>query len=83
MSTADFDATTLDTSTLRLGRGGAKVMKSIGVTKVDLNRDKKKDLLLLFWQPDAEIKRGDKSLCMTGTLPDTQEFTSCDEIRTL
>ncbi len=83
LSTADFDATKLDTSTLRLGRGEEKVMKIGGVTKVDLNRDKRKDLLLLFWQPDVQIKRGDKSLCMTGTLPDEQQFTSCDEIRTL
>ena len=66
LSTADFDATKLDTSTLRLGRGEEKVMKIGGVTKVDLNHDKRKDLLLLFWQPDVGIKRGDKSLCMTG-----------------
>ena len=66
LSTADFDATKLDTSTLRLGRGEEKVMKVGGVTKVDLNHDKRKDLLLLFWQPDVGIKRGDKSLCMTG-----------------
>ena len=58
-------------------------MKIVGVTKIDLNKDKRKDLLLLFWQPDVGLKKGDKSLCMTGTLPDTQEFTSCDEIRTL
>ena len=83
LSTADFDATTLDTSTLRLGRGAEKIMKIGGATKIDLNGDKRKDLLLLFWQPDVQIKRGDKSLCMTGVLPDEQEFTSCDEIRTL
>jgi hypothetical protein len=63
-------------------RDRVQVMKFGGVTKVDLNRDRRKDLLLLFWQPDVEIKRGGRSLCMTGTLPDEQEFTSCDEIRT-
>ena len=58
-------------------------MRIAGATKIDLNGDKRKDLLLLFWQPDVDIKRGDKSLCLAGVLPDTQELTSCDEIRTL
>jgi hypothetical protein len=53
LSSADFDATKIDTGSLRLGRGGAKIMRIAGATKIDLNGDKRNDLLLLFRQPDG------------------------------
>ena len=78
LSSADFDATTIDAATLRAGRGAAAVAS---VHREDVGGDGRTDLLVHFPIPDIEVQPGDEQLCVNGDLPDGRAFVSCDQVR--
>lgn len=75
-----LDATAIDASGLRLGRGKAAPAPH-GVHPEDVDGDGRTDLMLQFPTPALDVRGSDDRLCMTGTLPDGRTFESCDAIR--
>jgi len=80
-STADFDATTLDVSTLRFGPGGASAAHGGHVEDVD--GDGLVDLLLHFPSADAGFAAGDTTATLSGRTVDGVAAVGSDAIRTV
>jgi len=80
LSSTSFDASTINSDSLRLGLGQAKPAKN-GVHREDVNNDGIIDLMLQFPIQQLGIKSGESHLCMTGELPDGKIFESCDKVK--
>lgn len=87
-STADFDATTLDASTLRFGStavvdadGGADAAH--GGHAEDVDGDGLVDLMLHFSTQDAGFEDGDTEAMLVGQTDDGTDAVGTDEIRTV
>lgn len=82
LSTATFDATTIDDSSLRFGPAGAANVHSAEPDK-DMNGDGRLDLLLHFRVQQTGIKSGDSQACLTGETLEGRLIEGCDRIRVL
>ena len=75
LTTSDFDATTVDPSTVGFGPSAASA------THVDGDGDM--DMVLHFRQQDTGIACGDEEACLTGETTDGTAIEGCDAIRTV
>jgi hypothetical protein len=82
LTTATFNATSVDPSSVRFGpSGAAKADKRVRFTDVD--RDGDRDLLLHFRTPASGIKCGDGFASVTGATSSGEMFEGSDAIRTV
>ncbi|GAB7045662.1 GDSL-type esterase/lipase family protein [Catenuloplanes indicus] len=80
ISTAELDATKIDLSSLRVGPAAAR---SYVAVQVDLNADRKPDLLIYPDTSAMGLKPGDTSLTVTGRTKAGAWFTGADRVRVL
>ncbi len=91
LTTTDFDATTVDHTTVRFGRKGTEAIethknKKTGELKrheEDVDSDGDIDLVFHFRVGDTKIKFGDKKAILTGKTFDSQKIKGKDSIRTV
>jgi len=91
LSTADFDAATVDPSTLVFGPYVTNLTPKTGATPIhkagghleDVNNDGLLDLLSHYLTKETTIASGDTVACVTATLIDGTPFEGCDAIRTV
>jgi D-xylose transport system substrate-binding protein len=82
LSGPGFDAGTVDPQSVRLGVTGAEASpRAAWIT--DVNRDRRKDLLLQFSVPEAGIVCGTTSVTLTGRTHTGQAITGTDRIKTV
>lgn len=80
-STADFDATDIDVSTVTFGANGAT--ESHGKAHIeDVDGDGLDDLVLHFKTQESGISKDDTEACITGALNDGTAIEGCDNIQT-
>ena len=80
LTDADFDATTVDPTTVRIGPAGASINRSARLSDADGDGDT--DLRLRFTVSDIGIACGDTELTLTGTTYDGTEIVATDSIVT-
>jgi uncharacterized repeat protein (TIGR03803 family) len=82
LTTATFDATTVDPSTVHFGRSGseAAVVQS---ALADVNGDGRPDLILHFRTQETDIQCGDTSASLTGDTTSGQAIKGSDAIVTV
>jgi len=80
-SSNSFDASKIDISSVRFGRAGAQALLGKGV-KLDLNCDRKLDLLLAFNTKQTGIQPGDISATLFGKTLSGQWFVGRDRVQT-
>jgi hypothetical protein len=73
----DFDATSVDLDSLRLGTGKAEPLAAF---VRDWNRDGRPDAAAIFWVPDAGIQIVDTEICVAGNAKDGSTLRGCDAI---
>lgn len=78
LSDGDFDATTIDASTLSFGPGGATPDHGGHIEDVDDDGDD--DLMLHFRTRDSGVSNSDVSLCLTGFTESGIPIAGCDGI---
>ncbi len=78
LSSADFDATTVDPDTV-LFAGAPPVRETVR----DVDHDGRSDLLLAFRIPDTNVAPGDTEACLEGQTYDGQAIEGCDSVRTV
>ena len=66
LSTADFDAATVDATTVRIGPNGTEA-EPFKYMNDDVNRDGRADLLILVRVQDMKATCGDKVIRLAGT----------------
>lgn len=81
LSTASFDATEIDVSTLRFGPGGATEAHGKGHLE-DVDRDGDLDLVLHFSTTSARILCGSTEAAITGETLDGRRIEGTDSVRT-
>ncbi len=79
LTTDDFDATTVDASTVEFGPGGASIAHKKAHLE-DVDDDGDIDLVMHFRTQDAGISSGDVKVCLTG-VADGTDITGCDVVR--
>jgi hypothetical protein len=82
LTTNDFDATTVDPLSIKLGPNEAVEAHNAGHTE-DVNGDGRLDLVLHFNVQDTGITCGDTVVVLTGTTLDGQPFSGVDSIQTV
>ncbi|MEX2270036.1 MAG: hypothetical protein WD690_01105 [Vicinamibacterales bacterium] len=65
LSTAGFDATTVDPTTIRIGPAGSEA-EPVRTMSDDVNKDGRSDLMMLVRIQDMKVKCGDKIIRLTG-----------------
>lgn len=85
MTTADFDAGSVDAASVCFGDGNAPAERSClethgGGHLEDVNRDGRRDLLLHFDTGTTGIDLGDVSACLTGRTLSGTGFFGCDAV---
>lgn len=80
LSSPVFDATTVDTTTLQMGPGGATLVHPGGHVE-DVDGDGLDDLVMHFPVQDLGLADSTNWLCITGLLPDDQGFEACDGVQ--
>ena len=85
LSTADFDATTVDPASVCFGDDdNADERDCTGRGRVeDINGDGRLDQLFLFQTQETGIDPGDTTACLTGSTRERLEVEGCDSIRVL
>ena len=81
LGSGEFDATQVDSSTVRFGRGDASVVFDGHV--VDVNRDGYRDMLLFFAKKATGIRCGDTAASLSGMTFTGRSFEGSDSIRTV
>lgn len=79
LTTDDFDATTVDVSSVAFGPDGASEAHGKGHFE-DVDGDGDTDLVMHFKTQDAGIASGDEEACLTG-VADGKDITGCDVVR--
>jgi Galactose oxidase, central domain/Kelch motif len=82
LTTATFDATTVDATTVLFGRTGIEAAQ-VQAALEDVNGDGKLDLVLLFNTQATGIPCGDNSAILTGTTRSEQAIKGSDSIQTV
>jgi len=82
LSTVDFDATSIDPASVKLGPSGAAEIHRRGHIE-DVNNDGLADLVLHFATPATGIQCGDNSAILTGMTLSGQLITGSDAIKTV
>jgi hypothetical protein len=83
-----FDVDDVDVTTLAFGPGGAppisvqSKLRASRLSRRDLNRDGKKDLLSTYRTTQTGIAFNDTQACLTGKTLDGTPFKGCDDITT-
>lgn len=80
LSTATFNATTVDPLSVTFGPGGASEVHNKGHVE-DVNGDGKPDLVLHFATEQTGIKNGDDQACLTGKTAGGLSIQGCDSVR--
>ena len=81
LSSADFDATTINPSTVTFGPNGAT--ETHGTAHIeDVNGDGLDDVVLHFNTQDSGIVNGDTEACLSANLTDGTAIEGCDSVRT-
>jgi len=81
----DLDVRDVDARSLRFGPGEAGPRIHLGGGRgrgIDVNRDRRADLVALFSVRAAEIAYGDRVVCLVGETRDGVVIEGCDEIDT-
>ncbi len=78
--TSDFDATTIDPATARLGRGATPPAHA---HLEDVDGDGALDLMLHFPTPAADVRCGDTDVTLVATTNDGRDVTGTDSIVTV
>jgi hypothetical protein len=78
----DFDATTVDVSTVRFGATGTEAAP-IHVGRRDVNGDGDRDMVVRFQIQDTGIKCGDTSAVLTGQISGGQSIIGSSPITTV
>jgi hypothetical protein len=81
LGSGEFDATQVDSSTVRFGPGNASAVRDSRV--VDVNHDGYRDMLLYFDRKDTGIRCGDDSASLRGKVFSGRGFAGSDAIRTV
>ena len=79
LTTDDFDASTVDASTLSFGPGGAAPAHSGGHLE-DVDGDGDLDLMLHFRTQEHGLASGDTEACISGMTLDGTELQGCDSV---
>lgn len=79
LSSSVFDATSIDTTALRMGPGQAEVAHPGGHFE-DVNGDGLLDLLVHFDTPSIAADPSTTLLCVVGELSDGETFEACDHV---
>lgn len=82
LTTADFDATTVDPLSVAFGPDGAEESHSKGHIE-DVDGDGDDDLLLHFKTKETGIASGDTEACLTGSTFGGDAIEGCDAIQTV
>ena len=82
LTTADFDALTVDPTTLAFGPNAAAIVHSQAHPE-DVNGDGDIDLLVHFRTPETGIACGDADATLTGETFDGQHIKGSDTITTV
>ena len=82
LTTAAFDATTVDPRTVRFGRTGTEAAAG-QVALEDVNGDGFPDMLLSFNTWDTGIKCGDTTAVLVGATVDGQPIHGADTMQTV
>jgi len=77
-----FDATTVDSSTVRFGATGTEAI-AVHVAQRDLVGDGHRDMVLRFQIQDSGIKCGDTSASLTGQTSNGVSFIGSSPIKTV
>jgi filamentous hemagglutinin family protein len=81
LGSEDLDVRDVDVRSLRLGPGEAAPWAHFGRRRgIDVNRDRRADLVALFSVREAEIAFGDRVVCLVGETRDGDMIEGCDEI---
>ena len=86
LGSEELDVRDVYESSLRFGPGEAEPLASRGrlrVFRMDLNRDRRADLLALFDVRDTGIALGDTQACLVAATADGAAIEGCDAIQTL
>ncbi len=86
LTTPDFDAKTVDPSTVRFGRTGTEAPPQhphFHPVFIDVDRDGDRDMVLWFRTRMTGIQCGDTKAFLTGTTKDGQAFQGEDRIKTI
>lgn len=84
LSTATFDATTVDPLSVRFGKNGTEAKEAHNRGHIeDVNNDGKPDLVLHFRLQDSGIQCGDTTAVLTGTTRAGEIFQGIDAIQTV
>ena len=81
LGSGEFDATQVDSSTVRFGPGNASAVRDSPV--VDVNRDGYPDMVLYFRTKATGIRCGDESASVSGNIFGGQRFAGSDSIGTV
>lgn len=79
-STADFDATRIDVETVRFGATGTEAAP-VSHKFIDINRDGRKDLVLVFMSKETGITATTTSASITGQTLDGVEIGGSDKVK--
>jgi hypothetical protein len=86
LSTATFYAATVNPATVCFGDAEAPAQRDCtvapGTVLQDVNKDKRKDLVLHFETQQTGIDPGDTRACLSGKLYDNTSIEGCDSIKT-
>jgi len=82
LTTPDFDATTIDASTVTFGPDAATMAHKHAHFE-DINDDGEIDMVLHFRTQDTGISTGDTEACLEGTTLDGTPIHGCDLVRTV
>ena len=80
LSSASFDAATVDPLPVRFGPSGARETHTRGHVE-DVNGDGRLDLVLHFRTQETGLQGGDSQACLTGETKDGLAIQGCDSIR--
>jgi hypothetical protein len=88
LGTAEFDATTVDPSTVCFGDADLPAERDCTEAHgkghlEDVNADGRLDMVLHYETRETGIDAGDTEACLTGTTIDGQAIEGCDSVRTL